>query len=485
MYKSYIDHPTEHLAYNAFVEVVDGKAIAWDKSGKRIAGPSSDHYSVISNVLSQINSGKIVLDGEFTLANTIDVKPGVILEGLGKDKTIINAPAGAPAFQYVQPTGSTSVVKRPLLLRDLTIKIPSSGGPHYAIKVDCSAYGCSDVELDNVVVDGWNADGLFDKDSATPHTGIDLSTTWNFKLRNVEIAMPGIDIRITNYGVLKDAYLDGGANGKAIGVLLDGYRARIKAINLVTEKRARPAIKSTQASLYFDCYSCHFEAGGFDVDPPEAIIELDYPGGTYEVGITLHRLTQRYIAMNINKVYGSSRRWFNTDTEIDNIWQPWGHSITSGAATTSFVEDRIVVDNTSGTVDADCDIPITKLVYNEMRVGGYVKGVGEVQFLHGTKLTAIGIDSIGNLYLRMADSSITYDETITIDNSGAGEYDILGFIELQSSTKHLVYGVGGVYQSKIATFTNSLGFMAPGVIRIHVPAGQKLEFRPRFYRYFT
>lgn len=233
-----------------------------------------------------------------------------------------------------------------------------------------------------------------------------------------------------------------------------------------------------------DCIECHFEGSGFDKDPPEPIIELDYANGTYEVGISFIRLVQRYVALSINKVYGSSKRWYNADNEIHDVWQPWGYKITNGSPSISFTEDRIVVDNTAGSSDADVDVPMHKLVYNEIRVGGHIKGVGEAQFLYGTKLSAIGIDSSGNLYLRMSDSSISYDESVTIDTSGAGEYDILGFIDIINSIKHVVYGTGGVYTSKRATFAQSLGYMNISSVRLHVPAGQKLEFVPRIYRYY-
>jgi len=478
-------YPEQSASYIIFGKDTDGDGVydiiyAKNCTTGQIEFDGTDAVTVINNAISKVERGSILLKGTFNFSDSVITKPGVLIKGEGIASTIINAPSGKPAFKYIQPSGSTSVVAYPLMLKDLTIAMPTSGGPHYAIQVDCSAYGGSRVVLEDIHISGYFIDGTYDKDSANPHIGIDLNNVWNFKLLRVDIDMPGVLVRMTDYGLFEDCGFNGGAYGKAIGILLNAYRAKAIIRRVVSETKCRPVIKSTYNSLYATIVDSHFEKGGWDTDPPEPVIELD-ASANWEVYIDLIRST--YPAMYLNAVDGHPEVWLNTDKDITHhIWNGQ-YSIVSGSPTVTVNGMMITVDNSGQATDAVVRLTTPTSHFSMARkcFGGYISGQGEVGAGYSSDFyCAIGIDESGNLYVRQYRSGVI-DENVTLTTSGTGEFEVLP-ISIVSSTKQIVYGDGGVYYSKIASFSEGLSSWYFNGIWITVPAGQTLSYKPLFWR---
>ena len=70
-------------AYDALVVNEDGKAVAYDRNGNVIAGPSTDHASVIQETIDYfVNGVKIIVSGYFELSSQLNIidKQGIILD---------------------------------------------------------------------------------------------------------------------------------------------------------------------------------------------------------------------------------------------------------------------------------------------------------------------------------------------------------------------------------------------------------------------
>lgn len=464
--------------YKGIVLQTGSSAVVISRDGlKQYSGSHSDALQYGINYVNKMGGGTLAVLGELKLDKTVELKEDVVIDGISFNNSKIITPPQQPALKFTQQ--GTGVTFYPFHIRNLTFEFPA-GGPHKAVVADCTSYGCARPTLENVFINGSKADLTLDANSTTPHIAIETLVCWNHDFENVAAYLTGSVFKVDGYGAGRDIFILGITGYKTMGFNITRYRARWKIWNMVTTQHIRPAFYS-EVSLLVTCYSCHFEGGGFDVDPPEPIFKLNNPSGVYDVDIKLYGPAQDAVALDINKVNGYSIRWFGWDAEVSEVWHPWAYTIASGTPTVSFSNGRIIVDNTAGTATAAVNIPLHPLTSVEARLGGYIKGQGEAKFVSGTKHIGIGIDANANLYLRMADSAVAYDETVIVDTTAAGEYDIIGFIRPDDAVKFLVYGSGGVYKSARPSFTQALGFMNINTLTLEVPAGATLEFRPRIF----
>jgi hypothetical protein len=433
-----------------------------------------DASAVIQKAIDAITSGKIVLkEMNASFTNSVVMKPGVSIWGLGTECTKITAPSGKPAFTYTQTSGG--VVFKPIELHHLRIILPSSGGPHFGIKVDCSYYGGTNAYLEDVVIDGWNASGTYDKNSSTPHVGIEFIKVWRGFFKSVVIVMPGICMKLSDYHYLDDCYFDGGMNGESIGVLYTAYATMLRVRNLVTEVKCNPVFKSNVASFNLDLENCHFEYMGWGT-PVKPILELDYPSGTWEVLIRVKGDSR--FAMKIYKAYSLPIQWFHREDDITGkMLKGWQYSVVSGSPTVTFAEEGIKV--ISGSSEGIVDLWVKRFSHPEVWLGCYLKGEGEARFIDSylTSWLGIGIDSSTNLFIRH--KSPTVDETQVVD-TGYSEYDLIGNIAIDKLTKYVVYWKNGVVYSKQIAFANGITLWNCDRIRIVVPANKSLTIYPHF-----
>jgi len=471
-----LTYPEQEASYIIFT---DG-TYYYAKNGLtgKIDYAGTDASTVIQNAVNALASGGKILikTGTYTLSNTIYVEPGVVVEGEGKDATILNAPSGKPAFAYIQPSG-TGVVFAPLVLKNLKIVLPSSGGPHYGVKVDCSAYGCTRLLIDNVEINGYFASGSYDKNSNTPHIGIDLINVWDYTIQNSNILLPGICLRVTDYGWLIRDYFDRGAYGNAYAVMENSGHAEVFLDNCVTEKGAVTFASSTSVIRYH-IKNCHIEGGGWDNPSSSPAILLNYPSGTWTAYIDIEG--QYALSMLINYTYRRPLEWLKISEDITpKMLKGFQYTVVSGSPTITWNDWGITI--AAGSSDAVVDLWTQQYNHIEVLVGGYLKGVGEARFIDSSlsNYVAIGIDTSKNLYLKQV-SGTSYNETQTVD-SGSSEYEIIGFIALDMPTKNVVYWKNQVVQSKNISFSRALTLWGCTRVRIYVPAGQTLTFYPRFY----
>jgi len=438
-----------------------------------------DADSVINDAVNELTRGSILLKGELDFSDSVITKPGVPIRGEGVDTTIINAPSGKPAFKYEQPAGSTSVVWFPLILRDLTINIPTVGGPHYGIKVNCSAYGGARALIDRVGLVGSYADGTYDKDSATPHVGVEFVKCWDWYINQFNCGMPGVVFKTTSYGTVENSYLNGGQYGKAIGVLVTGTNVYVMLRRLVTEVDCRPVVKGTASGFKPRIKDCHFEGEGWDTATPEPVIEYAY-SPTWEFEMALMR--SGFPAMQLNGTYKTPETFLKHDRDILHHLWAGSYSTVSGSPTVSVSGMDITVDNSGGGTDALVLLEITdRYALSEICFGGYLSGQGEVQAGNSTTFyCGLGINVTGDLYVHMLRSG-DIDETVTITSSGTGAFWVLP-INIFNDTKKIVYDDSNVYYSAKAVF--SAGFPTWGIhgIWISVPAGETLTYKPLIWR---
>jgi hypothetical protein len=284
---------------------------------------------------------------------------------------------------------------------------------------------------------------------------------------------------VTNYGVIRDTYIDGGANGKAVGVELAAYRTVVKAINLNVESGMSAVFRSS-TTLLVRCIYCHFEGGGFMY--PYNVFELNNPNGEWEVLIDLQSIDGTGFTVSLNKVFGTSTHWLKYDRDsTDRLFMPWLYKINSGNVNISISKYGILVSN-NGTTDAVVDFPVISTWYSIIKWGTYIEGTGEVMLTDGSTGEAIGINSSGNLYYTMY--NLSSPQSVVVDTSGAGAYDVVGFADLVGANKNLTYGVlyqsGYVYTSKTVSINSGNPF-GVNFVRVKVPAGKSLIFWPRLY----
>lgn len=245
-------------SYNYLIFKDSGTYYAKNGETGAIDYSSTDLYTVLQSAIDAIDSGIILLKGDLgQLSDTVTTKPDVIIQGFGKDATVIMSPDNKPAFSYTQPSGATSVVHRPLVIRDMTIQLPTTENPQYAIKVDCSAYGGSKVTLENVEVYGRWVSGTYDKNSDTPHIGVEIINAWNWEIIGCNFQMAGVIIKTSSYGYITRCSFVGGANGDAIGVWATTC-CTITATKLVTESNVRPVFYSSANGIAVHALKCHF-----------------------------------------------------------------------------------------------------------------------------------------------------------------------------------------------------------------------------------
>jgi hypothetical protein len=343
--------------------------------------------------------------------------------------------------------------------------------------VDCSAYGCAQVFIDNVIIDGYFADGTYDKNSNTPHVGIDLINVWDYTIQNSAISVPGICLRVTDYGWLIRDYFDGGVNGKAYAVMENSYRAEVFLDDCVTEKNAVTFASNTWAIRYH-FKNCHIEGGGWDNPSSSPAILLNYPSGTWTAFVEIEG--QYVLSMLMNYTYRRPLEWLKINEDITpKMLKGFQYTVVSGSPTISFDDWGIKIS--AGSSDAVVDLWTQQYNHMEVLVGGYVKGVGEARFIDSplSNYLAIGIDTSKNLYLKQV-AGTSYSETQIVD-SGSTEYEIIGFIALDMPAKNIVYWKNQVVQSKNIGFSQGVGLWGCDRVRIYVPAGQTFTFYPRFY----
>lgn len=464
--------------YKGIVLQTGSSAVVISRDGlKQYSGSHSDALQYGINYVNKMGGGTLAVLGELKLDKTVELKEDVVIDGISFKNSKIITPPQQPALKFTQQ--GTGVTFYPFHIRNITFEFPA-GGPHKALLADCSSYGCARPTLENVFINGANADLTFDANSTTPHIGVETIICWNHDFENVAATMTGTVFKVDGYGAGRDIHILGITGYKTMGFNITRYRAKWKVWNMVTTQHVRPAFYS-EISLLVTCYSCHFEGGGFDTTTPEPVFKLNNQGGVYDVDVKLYDLAQDGIALDIAKVFGTSERWFKWDAEIKDVWQPHAYTITAGNPAVSFNSGRIVIDNSAGTATATVEIPLIPLTSVEARLGGYLKGQGEAKFISGTKHTGIGIDTNNNLYVRMADTNVGYDESIIVDSTGAGEYDVIGYIRPDDAIKFIVYGTGGIYKSARPSFAQNLGFMNITTLQLEVPAAQILQFRPRIH----
>jgi hypothetical protein len=123
-------------APSVIVEKRGESAVAVDAYGRIIAGPSTDHASVIQAAINYIQTGKILVKaGTYAIKSPLTLKSGVELEGEGMDNTILVSQVPPPyqMFRHMAPLSRVA-------LRRLTCEAGGVSSAWYSVSLTDSVF---------------------------------------------------------------------------------------------------------------------------------------------------------------------------------------------------------------------------------------------------------------------------------------------------------------------------------------------------------
>ena len=135
--------------YDALVFLDDqGRSVAIDSKGQKIAGPSTDHASVIQRAIENMqDGGTIFLHGSFNIDKTIVINKPVVLLGSGKNATKLVQVSDVDVIKLEGQGSWGTIIKHLTITSSIT---PASGR---GIVINGSSYNIiEDVEIEKVYI---------------------------------------------------------------------------------------------------------------------------------------------------------------------------------------------------------------------------------------------------------------------------------------------------------------------------------------------